>query len=93
MISYLNLGALSKRRKAIISFMMSVYTDLYKILYLSTVRKSAEKLLNSPQSDKNKEYFTNVPMYIFIYLAEFFLEWVTFHKFDILLTLYYYVSQ
>jgi len=43
----------------------SQWTDFHEILYLSIFRKFVEKIQVSLKSDKNNEYFTWRPIYIF----------------------------
>jgi hypothetical protein len=56
----------------------SHWTNFYKILYLSIFRKTIGNLQVSSKSDKNNANFTWRPIYIFSYLANFFLEWEMF---------------
>jgi hypothetical protein len=61
------------------------WPDFHEIWYLSTFRKSVEKIQVSLKYDKNNGHFTWKPMYIYDnyvhlwqYLAQFFLEWEMF---------------
>jgi hypothetical protein len=54
------------------------WTDFHEIWYRSIFRKSIEKSQVSWKSDKNNGYFTWRPIYIWSYLAHFFLEWQIF---------------
>jgi len=52
----------------------SHWKDFHKILYLGIFRKSVVKIQVLFKSDKNNEYFTWGPIYIWSYLIHFFLE-------------------
>jgi hypothetical protein len=69
------LGAFSKLRKAIISFVMLVCPSVRMKLCLGLFRKSVSKIHIPSKSDKNNEYFKWKSKYI---LAHFFLEWEMF---------------
>jgi hypothetical protein len=75
------LGGFAKLRKATIRFVMSVrlsvcmeqlgpyWKDFSEIWYLRVFWKSVEKLQVSLKSDKNSEFFTWRPMYIFDHIS------------------------
>jgi len=48
--------------------------------YLIVLLQSVEKIQFSLKSDKNNGYFTWRPVYICLYLTQFFLEWEIFQK-------------
>ena len=70
-------GDFTKLQKATISFVMSVclsvrmkqlgshWRDFHDIWYLTIFRKSVQKTQVSLQADRNNEYFTWSPMYIY----------------------------
>jgi hypothetical protein len=47
----------------------SHWTDFPKIWYLSSFKKSVEKIQVSLKSDKNNEYITWKPLYIFDHIS------------------------
>ena len=75
---FFSLGAFAKLRKAIISFVMSVFrpsihlslsgyhwTDFHEIWYLSIFPKFVDKFFFWLKSDKNKRHFTWIFMHIY----------------------------
>jgi len=56
----------------------SDWTDFHEISYLSIFSKCIRKINISLKSDNNKEYSALKSVYIFLYLAHFFLEWKMF---------------
>jgi len=81
-------GAFAKLRNATVSLCPSVrmeqlgfhWMDFHEIWYWRTFLNSIEKIQVSLKSDKNKGHFTWRPIFIFLYLAHFFLEWEMFPK-------------
>ena len=60
---------LSVRLSVRMEHLDSHWTDFHEILYWSIFRKSVKKIQISLKSDKNNEYFTSRPMYIFYQIS------------------------
>jgi len=54
---------------------VSHWTNFLEIWYLNIFRKSVEKIQVSVKSDKTKEYFTWIPMYIMVISLWILLKW------------------
>ena len=80
------LASFTKLRKATVSFLMFCrleqiccdWADFHEIWYLSIFRKYVSKIQVSLNSDKNNEYFTWRPTYIFIISGSFLRGMETF---------------
>ena len=58
----------------------SHWKNFHEMWYFIIFRKSVKKIQVSLKYDKNNVYFVWRPMYILIYLSQFFLEWEIFQK-------------
>jgi hypothetical protein len=61
-----------------IEYLRCHWRDFHEIGYLYIFWKSVDKIQVSLKSDNNNGYFTWRPIYIFLYLARFFLKWEMF---------------